>query len=63
MNMTLAPASGQVPHYHAAFYDDVFIADPFAHYAEMRALCPVISLPALGNFAITRYREVREAVR
>lgn len=63
MAMAVASASRQVPHYHGAYYDDAFIADPFQHYAEMRALGPVIYLPALGNFAITRYREVREALR
>lgn len=56
-------ASDRVPHYHGAFYDDDFIADPFSRYAEMRVLGPVVYLPALGNFAITRYREVREALR
>ncbi len=61
--MAVASASRQVPHYHGGYYDDAVITDPFQHYAEMRTLGPVIYLPALGNFAITRYREVRETLR
>ncbi len=56
-------ASRQVPHYDVAFYDDDFITDPFEHYAAMRRLGPVVYLPQLGNFAVTRYDEVREALR
>jgi len=56
-------APSRVPHYEAEFYADEFIADPFPHYAAMRALGPVVFLPALGNFAVTRYQEVRDALR
>lgn len=56
-------AASHVPQYEADFYADGFIADPFPHYAAMRALGPVVFLPALGNFALTRYQEVKEALR
>ncbi|ARR53269.1 hypothetical protein HY78_07345 [Rhizorhabdus wittichii DC-6] len=51
------------PHYDVDFYSDAFIADPLPHYAAMRALGPVVYLPQHDNFAIVRFRELREAMR
>ncbi len=51
-----------VPHCEAEFYGDDFISDPFPHYAAMRALGPVVFLPALGTFAVTRHQEVRDVL-
>lgn len=52
-----------IPSYSEDFYSDAFIADPLPHYGAMRALGPVVLLPALGNYAITRYDEVKQALR
>jgi cytochrome P450/ferredoxin-NADP reductase len=54
---------GLAPVYDRDFYADDFIRDPYPHYAAMRALGPVVWLPRHGNFAITRYREVRDVLR
>lgn len=53
----------QAPSYDADFYSDAFIQDPWPHYARMRALGPVVFLPRLGNFALTRHAEVSAALR
>ena len=52
-----------IPRYEQDFYSDAFIADPLPHYAAMRALGPVVFLPTLGNYAVTRYEEVKQALR
>lgn len=44
-------------------YSDDFIADPWPSYAAMRRLGPVVWLPRHGNYALTRCKEIREAVR
>ena len=59
----LAEASSGTPLYEGDFYSNEFIADPYPHYAAMRALGPVIYMTELGNYAITRYAEVRETLR
>ncbi len=46
----MSVATTEAPHYHAEFYSDEFIADPFHHYGAMRDLGAVVYLPALGNF-------------
>lgn len=51
------------PQYDVDFYSDDFIRDPLPHYAVMRELGPVVYLPRPGNFAITQYKEIREALR
>lgn len=51
------------PSYDVDFYSDDVIKDPYPHYARMRALGPVVWLPANGVFAITRYEEVTQALR
>jgi cytochrome P450 len=40
----------------------VFIQDPWPHYANMRALGPMVWLPQHGNYAITRHAELRAAL-
>ena len=51
------------PHYDEDFYSDGFIADPWPHYAKMRALGPVVWLPRHQNFAFTHHATVAAAVR
>ncbi|MEX3007902.1 cytochrome P450 [Hoeflea sp. TYP-13] len=53
----------QAPVCEIDLYSDEFIADPWPGYAEMRKLGAVVWLPVHGNYALTRSREVREAVR
>jgi len=53
----------KVPVYDADFYSDEFILDPLPRYAAMRALGPVIWMARHGNFALSRYHEVRDALR
>ncbi len=55
------PADG-VGVYDVDFYADATIVDQFAHFARMRELGPVVWLPAQGNYAITRYAELRAAL-
>jgi len=43
------------------FSDDV-LADPYPAYAALRALGPAVFLPAQGVWALTRHREIREAL-
>lgn len=52
-----------IPLYDEDFYCDEFIADPWPHYANMRALGPVVWLPRHQNFALTRHAAVAAAVR
>lgn len=61
-NSPILPPPG-VPIYDVEYYSDAFIADPFPHYAAMRALGPIIFLPQLGNYAVTRYAEAREVLQ
>ena len=51
-----------VPKYDCDFYSDNFIKNPFQHYAEMRALGPVVYIPKLNNYAITQYNALKEAL-
>jgi cytochrome P450 len=62
MSQTRAP-DASVPVYDVDFYADEFILDPYPHYAAMRAKGPVVYLPRLGNYAVTRFSEVREVLR
>jgi len=56
------PQPKGVPNYDIDYYSDDVIRDPYPHYAAMRGLGPVVFLPQLGNYALTRYAEVREAL-
>ena len=51
------------PAYDVDFYGDAFLADPDTHYRAMRDLGPVVWLPQYDAYAITRYADVREALR
>jgi cytochrome P450/ferredoxin-NADP reductase len=51
------------PIYDVDFYADDFIRDPLPHYTAMRALGPVVYIPALENYALTRHAEVQGALR
>jgi cytochrome P450 len=51
------------PECNLDFYSDTFIANPWPHYAEMRALGPVVWMTRLGNFAFTQFAEVRAGLR
>ena len=55
--MTTAPA------YDIDYYSDEVIADPWPHYAAMRALGPVVWLPQLGAYALVHMAETRAALR
>ena len=44
-------------------YDDDVIADPWPHYARLRAKGPVVWMDALGNYAFTTYDAVRQGLR
>lgn len=45
------------------FYSDAVIADPYPHYQAMRDRGPVVHLPQHDAYAITRYTDVRDALR
>ncbi|MGI4855900.1 MAG: cytochrome P450/oxidoreductase [Janthinobacterium lividum] len=51
-----------VPTFDIDFYSDEVIRDPYPHYAAMRELGPVVYLPSLGNYAVTRYAEARQVL-
>lgn len=52
-----------VPVFELDFYSDEFISDPHPHYVSMRRLGSVVWLSAHGNYALTRYHEVRTALK
>lgn len=52
-----------VPIYDIEYYSDDVILNPYPHYAAMRDLGPVVYLPQLDNYAVTRYAEVREVLQ
>lgn len=56
-------AMKSVPVYDVDFYSDDFIRNPWPHYAEIRALGPVVWLPQHENYALVRYDEVAQALR
>lgn len=45
------------------FFDESLVEDPHPYYDELRAECPVLSLPHLGVVAITGYDELGEVYR
>ncbi|MEM7377683.1 MAG: cytochrome P450/oxidoreductase [Pseudomonadota bacterium] len=57
-----APPAG-VPVDATDFYGDDVIADPVPYYARLRALGPVVWLPAQQAYALPRYAEVSAALR
>lgn len=54
---------GKAPSYDIDFYSDEVIRNPWPHYKRMRDLGAVVYLPQLGNYALTRYHEVSNALR
>lgn len=56
-----APPEG-VPIYDIDFYSDEVIKDTLPHFTKMREMGSVVFIPKLGNYAITRYSEIREAL-
>lgn len=51
------------PIYPHDFYSDAFLSDPYPHYRAMRDLAPVVHLPQNDGYAITRFADVRSALR
>lgn len=51
-----------IPDYEPDIYSDEGILDPYPHYAAMRALGPVVRLPAHDLYAIGRYADVKKAL-
>lgn len=51
-----------VPIYDIDFYSDEVIKDTLPHFTKMREMGPIVFIPKLGNYAITRYAEIREAL-
>lgn len=52
-----------VPVYGPDFFSEDAITNPVAHYHAMQALGPIVWLPHQGNFALTRYDLVAQALR
>ncbi|MEM9601459.1 MAG: cytochrome P450/oxidoreductase [Pseudomonadota bacterium] len=52
-----------VPSDPTDFYSDAVIADPVPYYARLRALGPVVWLPAQQAYALPRYAEVSTVLR
>lgn len=53
----------RAPTYDVDYYSDAVIADPWPHYAAMRALGPVVYLPRHDAYAMVRMAETRAALR
>ena len=51
-----------IPEYKDDFYSDDFIKNPHPHYSKMRNLGPVVFLPKINNFAITRHNALKSAL-
>ena len=51
-----------IPEYKDDFYSDDFIKNPHPHYSKMRNLGPVVFLPKINNFAITRHKALKSAL-
>ena len=51
-----------IPHYDCDFYSDAFIQMPHYHYTKMRQLGPVVYIPQLNNFAITKFKALKKAL-
>ena len=45
------------------FFDESLVEDPYPYFDELRAACPVLSLPHLGVVAVTGYDETSEVYR
>lgn len=51
------------PIYDVDFYSDAVLADPYPHYKAMRDLAPAVWLSHNNAWAITRFVDVRDALR
>jgi cytochrome P450 len=45
------------------FGDDALVEDPYPYFEELRAECPVLTMPHLGVVAVTGYDEASEVYR
>lgn len=54
---------GNLPEYHPDIYADEGILDPYPHYRALRELGAAVWLPAHSVWAISRYDDVRAALR
>lgn len=63
MRVDVQKLDGDTPSYDVDLYDDDVIANQQAHFRKMRELGPVIWLPHHGNYAVTRYAELSDALR
>ena len=52
-----------IPVYEADLYCDEVLEDPYPHYQALRDLGPAVWLPAHGFYAISRFSDVRLALR
>jgi cytochrome P450 len=52
-------AHATIPHYRANIYSTEAILDPYPHYAELRALGPVVWLPRFRAYAVSRYADCK----
>jgi cytochrome P450 len=44
-------------------FDEAFLADPYAHHAQLRDAGPVVWLESIGAYAMARHAEVQAALR
>ena len=61
--MTPAPAPADCPSTDVDLWADAVLADPYAAYAALRRLGPVVWLSRYDAYAITRYAEARAALQ
>lgn len=61
--MTAVAELIEAPTYDVDFYSDELLADPYTHYRAMRDLAPAVWLPRNQGYAITRFADVRAALR
>ena len=57
-----APPSGPAPSVDVDLFDEAVIAEPYAHYRDIRDAGPVVWLPRHGIWAMGRYADVRAAL-
>jgi cytochrome P450 len=57
--MTQASIQSPAPVFDGDLFTDDVLADPYASYATLRELGPVVWLAAHDTFAVTRYGEAR----
>jgi len=55
-------ADTTIPRYREDIYSTAAILDPYPHYAELRALGPVVWLSRTKVYAVTRYAECKDVL-